>query len=223
MKRLLYIIGLIILFSCKPNKPNTIIESNNVTKSDSTIKTDSIKNTSIVNTNNSDRMITLYVSMNKDAYVLGDSISKRINYLAIKFEPHVLFSDFKVDSIYQGVFNQIDYNSNPNGKQFKTRIKEAYSKNKVNFAGHYCFVEWGCGLPCQYSVIVDVTTGKIYNGLSSALDYEFQRDSRMIIVNPVNYSGIDLYHPKPGYFLDCPYCKPEIYIWNEEKKIFEQR
>jgi hypothetical protein len=45
----------------------------------------------------------------------------------------------------------------------------------------------------------------------------------MLIVNPTNHLENDPYHPKPEYYLDCPYCKPEIYIWNDFKKIFEKR
>lgn len=84
----------------------------------------------------------------------------------------------------------------------------------MNFGGHYCFVEWGCGSPCQTSALVDLKTGVVYDGVDAALGYEFRKDSRMLIVNPPDSTG---------FYLNCPYCEPLIYVWNEKSKKFEQR
>ena len=157
------------------------------------------------------RWDTLYFSDNNDAFVIGDSITKQINYIAIKFEPDISLNDFPVDSIYRNRPATIDWSGNNDAKKFKTTITETYKKEGINFAGHYCFVFWGCGSPCQSSIIIDAITGKIYNGLNAALGYNFKIDSRMIIVNPTDSSG---------YYLDCPYCKPEIYIFDTIKNEF---
>jgi hypothetical protein len=161
--------------------------------------------------------------MNNDALVFGDSANKEISYVAIKYEPHINFLDFKVDSVFKGERHSLDFSSNPPSKMFITRIRETYKSGKANFAGHYYLTDWGCGSPCQMCVIVDLVSGRIYDGPGAALGYEFQKDSRMLVVNPTNHTGTDVFHPKPDYYLDCPYCKPEIYIWDDKKHEFEKR
>ena len=106
---------------------------------------------------------------------------------------------------------------------FRTRIRQGY--DTVNFAGKYCFVQWGCGSSCQLSAIIDAATGKIYAGPDASMGYEFRIDSRMIVVNPPNkYSDDDPYHSDSSFYRsDCIYCQPLIYIWNEEQKMFEER
>jgi len=164
---------------------------------------------------------TLYVSMNNDGIVFGDSASGEISYMATKFEPHIRFTDFPVKMAITN-FAPPDFNSHPLGREFRTRIKTALKEEGINFGGHYCLVIWGCGSPCQMSVLVDVLTGKIYASEGASLGYDFRKDSRMLIVNPVSEEA-DMYSPKPGYYLDCPYCKPQVYVWNEQLKKFEQR
>lgn len=139
-----------------------------------------------------------------------------------KFEPKFQFSDFKVDDIYIGNNHPVDLKSNITARRYRTRIRQTYETDGVSFGGHYCFVYWGCGSPCQMSAIVDVKTGKVYDGPTATLGYEYQANSRMIIVNPLSEN--DIYHPQKGYYLaDCPYCIPEIWVWNEQKKKFEQK
>jgi hypothetical protein len=139
---------------------------------------------------------------------------KAIRYIETKFKPHVHFDDFRVDSLYNKQPAAIDFSSNPGAKRFRTVITSAYQEEGLTFAGHYCFIEWGCGSPCQSCVIVDLKTGKIYDGVSAALGYQYQRDSRLLIVNPTDSSG---------YYLDCGYCEPLVYVWNERDKRFEER
>jgi hypothetical protein len=139
----------------------------------------------------------------------------------VKFKPKVKFNDFIVNSSYDGVKAPIDYKSHEYGRLYRTTITEMYHEKGVNFGGHYCFVKWGCGSPCKQSVIVDVQTGRIYDGPASSLGYEYRADSRMIIVNSLG-DDIDMYQPKPGYYLNCPYCIPEIWVWDEKLKKFEQ-
>jgi hypothetical protein len=124
------------------------------------------------------------------------------------------FEDFRVDSLFTGEKYPINYNSNPTAKRFKTRITDTYRKEGLNFGGHYCFVEWGCGSPCQASVIVDLKTGIVYDGLNAALGYEYRKESRMIIVNPKDTTG---------FFKLCPYCNEEIWILDEPSKKFQMK
>ncbi|WP_276503513.1 hypothetical protein [Terrimonas pollutisoli] len=78
-------------------------------------------------------------------------------------------------------------------------------ENGTNFAGHYCFVFWGCGSPCKLSAVVDLKTGKVYNGLPSGIGYSFRKDSRLMIVNPPDSTN--------WYDITVPYVIPEEYEW----------
>lgn len=146
--------------------------------------------------------------------IYGDTTieKKKIYYASIKFEPYINFSDFKVN--IENAKAKIDLNSNELGREFRTVIKQDYENPESVFAGHYTLASWGCGSPCQMSVIVDRRNGKIYESPPAALGYKFQKDSRMLIVNPPD---------SLNYYDNCSYCKPEIYILNEATKKFEQR
>ena len=130
---------------------------------------------------------------------------------SIKFQPSVSFSKFKVKVEKSKV--KPDLKSHELGRKFRTTIKEEYENAESLFAGHYTLAYWGCGSPCQMSVLIDRRNGKIYDAPTASVGYKFQKDSRMLIVNPPDSLGY--------YIKDCPYCKPEIYILNEKTKKFE--
>lgn len=147
--------------------------------------------------------------------IFGDTtIEKEKIYLtSIKFEPYISFEDFKVDKIDK---SKADLNLSPKEEayRFRTRIREAYKSDTVNFAGHYTFAWWGCGSPCQSGVIIDRRTGQIYDVPSAALGYDFRPNSRMLIANAPD---------SLGYYDDCFYCKPVIYVLDEGTKEFIER
>ncbi|MFM9027820.1 MAG: hypothetical protein ACKOQ6_07465 [Bacteroidota bacterium] len=147
--------------------------------------------------------------------VFGDGKVKKdvITEVMVKFEPYIGFEDFKVKTVDHIKSVDMDLNSNQRGKTFRTRLREGYENPQANFAGHYTFVEWGCGTTCYQSMIIDRKTGKIYDGPSASLSYEFRADSRMIIVNP----------PENGFYQDISYYKPLIFVFDEEKKTFQER
>lgn len=123
-----------------------------------------------------------------------------------------LFKAYKVDNLYSGKVAKIDLNSNPKMKLFRTAIRNGYSKNRLNFAGHYCLVHWGCGSECQQSIIIDLITGKVYDGIDASLGYKFKANSKMLVVNPPNVNGeIDDF---------CMGCYPRIWVLNEKTKKF---
>src|SRR5580704_10775914 len=80
-------------------------------------------------------------------------------------------------------------------RMFQTRIRNG-ADNPVEFAGHYTLPRWGCGAGCSAFVIVDSTTGRIYDVPFSLVDLpypwmekhseephdrmSFQPDSRLI-------------------------------------------
>jgi len=147
--------------------------------------------------------------------IIGDTtIEKEKIYLtSIKFEPYISFEDFEVSKT-EKVKADLNLSPNTEAYRFRTRIREAYKADTVNFAGHYTFAWWGCGSPCQSAVLIDRRTGQIYDAPSAALGYDFRPNSRMLIVN------------KPdslGFYDDCIYCKPVIYVLDEGTKEFIER
>jgi hypothetical protein len=145
--------------------------------------------------------------------ILGDTTieRKKIYLTSIKFEPYISFEDFQVDEI-NTVKAELDFTLNKDAYRFRTIIREAYKADTVNFAGHYTFVWWGCGSPCQDGVIVDRRTGKIYDAPSASLGYDFKQNSRMLIVNPPDSTGF--YHD------NSVYGKPAIYVLDEKTSEF---
>lgn len=152
---------------------------------------------------------------NDNVQIFGDTtIGKdKLHSVSIKFEPYISFDDFSVDSVEMGG-KPLDFSTNKDAYRFRTRIREAYNMKAANFAGHYTFVQWGCGSPCQEAVIVDHRTGYIYDVPSAALGYDFRAKSRMLIVNVPD---------SLGFYVDCIYCKPLIYVLDEESKVFIER
>lgn len=148
--------------------------------------------------------------------IRGDTTidKEKIYMTSIKFEPYISFEDFPAETINTADKANLDLSSKEGARSFKTRITNAYKADTANFAGHYTFAWWGCGSPCQDGVIVDRRTGKIYEIPSGSLGYNFRPDSRMLIVNLPDSAG---------FYEDCLYCKPTIYVLNEDTKEFVER
>ena len=71
------------------------------------------------------------------------------------------FRDYAVDKIYHGKIHPLVLDSF--GKSFKTRLREAISYGKPDFAGHYIVARWGCGSSgCNTGAVIDVETGRAY-------------------------------------------------------------
>ena len=125
------------------------------------------------------------------------------------------FDQYKA-TIYKGHPAALVIKGNALAEQFRTVIRTTYYSTKeqvvyhgstgLNFGGHYCFVYWGCGSPCQYSAVVDLKTGIVYPGINASLGYEFKPDSRLVVVNP----GV----AEP----DCSYCKNEYWFGVNKKR-----
>lgn len=147
--------------------------------------------------------------------IIGDTTMDRSNifYPEIKFEPYITFDDFKTTSVYKGAKAPIDFNSNKTAKEYRTILTKWYSDAEVTFAGHYTLIHWGCGTPCQAGAIVDMQNGKVYDIPFASLYYDFHPNSNLLIVNPPDESG---------FYVDCAYCHPEIWVWNDDTKQFRQ-
>ena len=207
MKITIAILTLTVLtFSCKDNGRTVKIENAQI------IEQESLTITQLQKT----RLTIDLIHETENLKLYGDTtIDKdKISFASIKFEPYISFGDFKVSSVDHKKYADLDLKSNKDASSFQTRLKEGYSSDTANFAGHYSFVYWGCGSPCQSSLVIDRKTGKIYDSPGASLGYDFRVDSKMLIVNPPDTSG---------FYDDCIYCKPIIYIFDEQTKTFNER
>ncbi len=172
-------------------------------------KIDSSNNNAI----NTNEEVLIYESDCVKVFADSSFCKGKISYSSIKFEPYINFKDFKTTEIYRGNKAKIDYTSNSLAKEYKTLLTEEYAKENLNFGGHYCFISWDCGAPCMMSTVIDLKDGKVYNGLTAPLGFKFEKDSRMVIANPPDSAS---------FYDDCEYCHPEIWIWDEQAKKFNE-
>ena len=178
------------------------------------LPTDSLSNDTPLNKKSNPPIEIIYQSNNVRIY--GDtSVDKeKISHASLKFEPFISFDDFKISTVDNKSKAELNLNSHSKAKMFRTRLNEEYSTESPNFGGHYTFVSFGCGTACQNSLLIDRQTGIIYDSPAASLGYEFRADSRMLLVNPPDTSG---------YYDDCNYCKPTIFILDERTKIFSEK
>jgi hypothetical protein len=129
------------------------------------------------------------------------------------------FKNYKVN-LYKGHRAKLIIKGNPLAEMYRTPIREAYyskalinirnAPTGLNFAGHYYFLWWGCGSNCQHAAVVDLKTGRVYDGPTAANLFKFKRWSKLVMVNRPEYNGT------------CAFCTTEYWIWNENKKQFIQ-
>lgn len=129
-----------------------------------------------------------------------------------RFDQPIEFSKFQVDT-FRGKKRPINYKSHLLAKQFRTIITETYKNEGLNFGGHYTIATWGCGTSCQYGAIIDFKTGNVYPIPNASGGYNYKKNSRLLVVNPPDNSG---------YYDDCIYCVPELWVWLEEQKKFKR-
>jgi hypothetical protein len=130
----------------------------------------------------------------------------------IKYNRPIEFEKFKVDT-FTSAKRHINYKSNSLAKQFRTVIEQNYSREGLNFGGHYNITIWGCGTSCQSGAVTDLKTGNVYPMPTASGGYDYKKNSRLLAVNPP-YSS--------GYFENCSYCDPELWVWKEPKKMFQR-
>jgi hypothetical protein len=121
------------------------------------------------------------------------------------------FNRYKV-SVYEGRRAKVIIKGNPLAENYRTTIREGYKATGLNFAGHYCLVYWGCGSDCQHAAIVDLKTGIVYDGPTAANLFDYERWSRLVVVNRLEFVGDKT----------CAFCKPEFWVWNERLKKFNR-
>jgi hypothetical protein len=145
-----------------------------------------------------------------------------IDYAApLKLRPKTTFSQHTV-AVYKGATSPIKpYKAYTFGPCSKEQVKSYYQKEGVNFGGHYCLMQFSCGGPCTRSELIDCQTGKIYTGVEGCGEtFVFQKDSKMIIVNPIATDQKGYYTPDSvQYYFPCKYLH-QIFIWQEGTKTF---
>lgn len=130
-----------------------------------------------------------------------------------------LFTSYRVP-LYKGYKAKLRLKGNHLAEMYCTTIKDTYYSQKnlaeerggtgLNFAGHYCFVYWGCGSNCQNSAVVDLKTGTVYPAITASMGFKFKNNSRLVIVNP-------------GQTADsCAFCAQEYWLWNDHVKAFRK-
>lgn len=149
------------------------------------------------------------LSKTNDTIILKDG---GYNDTLVKYKP-LAFTDYSVHPQDINFDKKLDFSNYEFKKMFRTATKDDIKENGVNFAGHFCFTYWGCGSPCKLSAVVDLKTGKVYNGLPAGLGYSFRKDSRLMVVNPPDSTN--------WYEITIPYAIPEEYEWDgtEFKRI----
>ena len=139
--------------------------------------------------------------------------SELIDMAMEKFDPQFTFSDFPIlNSVSKNHKLKLNTNLNSFTNRYRTMIKQSYEDGKVNFGGKYIVNYWGCGSPCQVGVAINVESGGIIELPTASLGYEFQRNSRLLILNPPDSLN--------NYIKDCSYCTPELYYLDTIKGEF---
>lgn len=129
-----------------------------------------------------------------------------------KFNPHKKFGDFWVPERLKGKpVTVLDFSTSKYGKLYKTASKKAIEKGAV-FAGQFAFASVDCGTGCYACTIIDLKTGKVYDGPHASSGYRYKINSRLLIINPPQADG---------FYTPCDYCDPELYVWTGKsfKKI----
>jgi len=125
------------------------------------------------------------------------------------------FDAYPVSKIFHGTPAQPQL-STPYFKQYRTRIREG-AKHGPNFAGHYTFVEWGCGSACGTDVIVDALSGRIYQ-LDQNISYccideagiHYRLNSTLVVI-------VDCAASPPG-----KECVRKFYNWNGSRLVLQE-
>jgi hypothetical protein len=139
----------------------------------------------------------------------------------LEMRPKTAFKQHKV-AVYQGSISSIKpYKTYTFGSYSKEQVKAYYQKEGVNFGGHYCLIQFSCGGPCTRSELIDCQTGKIYTGVEGCGEtFIFQKDSKMIVVNPITTDNKGYYTPDSvQFYFPCKYLH-QIYLWQESSKSF---
>jgi hypothetical protein len=69
------------------------------------------------------------------------------------------FEEFPIVEIWQGPPASVKLASSEE-RMFRTALRKA-AKQPPNFAGHYRFTVWGCGMKCEGGAVIDLKSGEV--------------------------------------------------------------
>lgn len=127
------------------------------------------------------------------------------------------FSDYPVNSIYKG-FSKIptfrhETADTRDGYIWKLKEQMETMKDGPDFAGHFFFLQGGCGTDCTFALVADNKTGKYYRFPVSGSNsyYKYKLNSRLIIETSETDWG-------------NPNCILSMYVMNDQslKRIYRR-
>jgi len=118
------------------------------------------------------------------------------------------FEDFPSKKIFKGDLPAVDIYSSPSAREFRTALRYA-AQSGPNFASHYTIATWGCGSSCQDGMVIDISTGKVYDPFTevTARGVDYKLNSSLVITDPADDGFFD-------YNLPVRY-----YIWKDNKLL----
>lgn len=94
------------------------------------------------------------------------------------------FAEYRTDLKAIATTTEVNFESLPEAKIFKTAIKEWFARGP-QLGGVYAVAEWSCGALCQEHAIIDVRDGTITKyGLLGTYGVAYRTDSNLLVVNP---------------------------------------
>lgn len=82
--------------------------------------------------------------------------------------------------VYAGPNAKLKLGNDPRARMYRTRLRE-WATEKVNFAGHYILVTWGCGTGCVQIMFIDAKTGKVYHPDSIRTNVDVNVHDEMLV------------------------------------------
>ncbi len=83
-----------------------------------------------------------------------------------RFKDYEVADDKHIDPIFPKYIDTLDLDDQ---REWIEAIHDAYESNRANFAGHYLFVQRGCGGGCRRVLIANLNTGECYIPKQTAL------------------------------------------------------
>lgn len=100
------------------------------------------------------------------------------------------FHDYPAPRIYEGAKASLQLRKGTDAWRFRTMIRAGYRDTRINFAGHYVAITWGCGTLCQNWAYVDARTGRVYVlPFPTSVGAAYRIDSQLFIADPQQCAG----------------------------------
>jgi len=115
--------------------------------------------------------------------------------------PEPQFSDYPATMRFAGVRAKLE-TSGGGFTPMQVNALETALEDGPNFAGVFALAMWGCGTNCHVVSVVDLRTGRVYQGVVTNNLPQFRADSRLLVDAPST----------PGDSL-CATCARSFFVW----------